>query len=179
MILYKNTKIEVHSLDGDTNNFNIVAGMLQGNTLDPYLFIICQDYVLRTAIDLMKENSFKLAKERSKRYPAQTITDSDYTDDITLLANLPARAESLLHNHERAAGGTDFHVNVNKTEYMGFNQRGDIPTLQSGSLKLVDMFTYLRSNVSSTENDINTRLATAWTAIDRLSVIYMKVRPNR
>ena len=30
----------------------------------------------------------------------------------------------------------------------------------------------LRSSVSSTENDINTRLAKAWTAIDRLSVIW-------
>ena len=40
------------------------------------------------------------------------------------------------------------------------------------SLKLVDKFTNLRSSVSSTEKDINTRLAKAWTAIDRLSVIW-------
>ena len=38
--------------------------------------------------------------------------------------------------------------------------------------KLVDKFTYLRSSVSSTETDINTRLAKAWTAIDWLSVIW-------
>ena len=37
-------------------------------------------------------------------------------------------------------------------------------------------FTNLPSSVSSTESDINTRLAKALTAIDRLSVIYMKVR---
>ena len=43
--------------------------------------------------------------------------------------------------------------------------------LNSGPLKLVDKFTYLGSSVSSTENDSNTRLAKAWTAIDRLSVI--------
>ena len=40
-------------------------------------------------------------------------------------------------------------------------------------LKLVDKFTYLWSSVSSTEKDINTRLAKAWTAIDRLSVIWI------
>ena len=62
-------------------------------------------------------------------------------------------------------------MNADKTEYMCFNQRGDISTLNSWSLKLVDKFTYLRSSVSSTENDINTRLA-AWTAIDRRSVIW-------
>ena len=38
-------------------------------------------------------------------------------------------------------------------------------------MKLVEKFTYLRSSVSSTENDINIRLPKAWTAIDKLSVI--------
>ena len=39
-------------------------------------------------------------------------------------------------------------------------------------LKLVDKFTYLRSSVSSTEKDIDTRLTKAWTAIDKLSIIW-------
>ena len=62
MMLYKNIKVKVCSLDEDTNYFDIVAGVLQGDTLAPYLFIINQDYVLRTSIDIMKDNSFKLAK---------------------------------------------------------------------------------------------------------------------
>ena len=49
---------------------------------------------------------------------------------------------------------------------------GDISTLDGTSLKLVDKFTYLGSNVSSTEKDIDTRLTKAWTAIDRLSIIW-------
>ena len=59
----------------------IVASALQEDTLAPYLFIICLDYVLKTSIDLMKENGFKLAKKRCRRYPAQKITDADYADD--------------------------------------------------------------------------------------------------
>ena len=55
---------------------------------------------------------------------------------------------------------------------MCFNQRVDIFTLKGISLKLVDKFTYLGNSVSSTETDSNTRLAKAWTAIDRLSVIW-------
>ena len=51
---------------------------------------------------------------------------------------------------------------------MCFNQTGDISTLNSSFLKQVDKFTYLGSSVSSTETDINTRLAKAWTDIDRL-----------
>ena len=74
MILYRNTKVKVRSPDGDTEYFNIVAGVLQGDTLAPYLFIICLDYVLRTSIDKIRENGFELTKRRSKRYPAKTIT---------------------------------------------------------------------------------------------------------
>ena len=92
MILYKNMKVKVCSLDGDTDYFEIVAGVLQRDTLDPYLFIISLDCVLRMSVDIMKDNSFKLTKERSRRYPAQTITNADYTDDIALLANTPAQA---------------------------------------------------------------------------------------
>ena len=40
MILYKNTKVKVCSPDGDTEYFDIVAGILQGDTLAPYLFIM-------------------------------------------------------------------------------------------------------------------------------------------
>ena len=61
--------------------FDIVAGLLQVDTLALYLFIISPDDVLRTSIDLMKEKGFKLVKERTRRHPAQTITDADYTDD--------------------------------------------------------------------------------------------------
>ena len=54
-ILYRNTKVKVRSPDGDTEYFDIVAGVLQGDTLAPYLFIICLDYVLRTSIDKIKD----------------------------------------------------------------------------------------------------------------------------
>ena len=60
----------------DTHYFDIVASVLQGDTLAPYLFIICLDYVHRMSIDRMKENRFKLTKEKSRRYPVQTITDA-------------------------------------------------------------------------------------------------------
>ena len=104
--------------------------------------------------------------------PHELLRITDYADDIALPANTPAQSESLLHSLERAAGGIGLHVNADKMEYMRFNQNGDISALNGGSLKLVDKFTNLGSSVASTENDINTRLAKAWTAIDRLSVMW-------
>ena len=170
IMLYKNTK--VRSPDGYTDYFDILAGVLQGDTLAPYLFIIWPDYRLRSSIDLLKENDFKLSKERSRRYSTQTITSADNADDIALLANIPAHLEFLLYNLERAGSGRGLHVNAHKTEYMCFNQRGGISTLKDSPLKLVDMCTYFRNIISSSNNDIDKRLGNWWTGIDSLSVIW-------
>ena len=168
----KNLQATLIFVDFTTEYFDIVAGVLQGDTLAPYLFIICLDYVLRTSIDKIKENGFELTKKRSRRYPATTITDADYADDIAILANTPDQAETLLHSLERAAASIGLYVNAHKTEYMCYNQTGDISTLEGTPLKLVDKFTYLGSSVESTEKDIETRLTKAWTAINRLSIIW-------
>ena len=120
----------------------IVTGALQGVILALYLFIICQDFVLRTSIDTMKVNGFKLAKERSRKYPVQTITDADYADDRALLANTPTQAETLLHRLERAAAGVSLHLNAHKTEYMSFNQRNIIST-PTGSFSETSEHVYL------------------------------------
>ena len=100
----------------------------------------------------IRENGFELTKKRSRRYPA---------DDIAILANTPNHAETLLYSLERAAAGIGLYVKAHKTEYMCYNQTGDISTLDGTPLKLVDKFTYLGSSVSSTEKDIDTRLTKA------------------
>ena len=64
------------------------------------------------------------------------------------------------------------YVNAHKTEYMCYNQTGNISTLDRTSLKVEDKFTYLGSSVSSTEKDIDTRLTKAWTAIGKQSIIW-------
>ena len=91
---------------------------------------------------------------------------------LAILENTPKQAETLLHSSERAAAGIGIHINAYKTEYMCFNQTGDISTLDGTSLKLVDKFTYLGTSVSSTEKDIDMRLTKAWTAIDKISIIW-------
>ena len=128
-----------------------------------YFDIICLDYVLRTSIDKIRENGFELTKKR-RRYPAKTITYSDYADDIAILTITPNQAEKLLHSLERAAAGFGLHVNAHKTEYMCYNQTGDISTLNGTSLKLVDKFTYPGSIIN--------RKGHRHAANDRLSIIW-------
>ena len=110
-------------------------------------------------------------RKEAEGTPQQQLADADYADDIAILANTPDQAETLLHSFERAAANIGLYVNAHKMEYMCFNQTGDISTLEGTPLKLIDKFTYLGSSVESTEKDIETRLAKAWTVINRLSII--------
>ena len=68
MIMYKNTQSFVGSSDGDIEFFDIIAGVLQGDTFAPYLFIIVLDYVLRN-LDQNENLDFTLRKQLSRRYP--------------------------------------------------------------------------------------------------------------
>ena len=73
------------------------------------------------------------------------MKNAGYTDDLALLANTPAQAESLLRSQEPITGSIGFPVNADNTEYMCFKQEGAISILNSKPLKLVDQFTYLGS----------------------------------
>ena len=117
----------------------LLPGLVQDCTQHSCVIAIqffCFFYVLRTPIDKIKENGFELTKKRSRRYPATTITDVDYADDIAILANTPDQAETLLHSLERAAASIGLYVNAHKTEYMCYNQTGDISTLEGTPLIL-------------------------------------------
>ena len=65
---------------------------------------------------------------------------------VLYLANTLAQAETLLHSLERSAAGIGLHINSHKTEYMCFNQTGDISTLNGSSQKQVDKFNNLGSS---------------------------------
>ena len=134
-------------------------------------FIVRKDNISQS-VNILKRESENSCTDPAKTKKSKTITDADYADDIALLANTPNQAETLLHSLEWAAAGIGLQVNAHKTEYMCYNQTGDISTLDGTSLKLVDKFTYLGSSISSTEKDIDTRLTKAWTAIDRLLIIW-------
>ena len=64
--------------------------------------------------------------------------------------------EFLLHSLEESVISIGLNVNTNKIQFMCFKQKGALSTL-----KLVDHFTYLSTNISSTESNVNIRLVKA------------------
>ena len=74
--MYSNTKAKIVTPDGETEMFEITAGVLQGDTLAPFLFIIVLDYALRKAISGKDEElGFTIPPRKSRRHPKQVLTD--------------------------------------------------------------------------------------------------------
>ena len=178
MMLYKNSKAMVRSPDGDTDFFDVLAGVLQGDTLAPFLFILSLDYTLRTSVDSLNELGFTLEAAKSRRYPAKKITDADYADDLALITNKIKDAEKLLHALEDTAAQIGLYINAGKTEFICYNQNGEIKTTKGKTLKKVEHFTYLGSNISSTTKDVSIRIAKAWSALNRLRPIWKSSLPD-
>ena len=129
LILYRNTKSMTRSPDGDTEFFHILAGVLHGDTLAPFLFVICLDYVLRISVDKCNEYGLTLELARSRRFHTEKTTNADYADDLAILSYNSYNAQKLLHILEKSAAFIGLHVNAAKTEYMCYNQDGAIETL--------------------------------------------------
>ena len=169
MIVYRNTKVNVHSPVGDTDYFDIVAGV-QGDTLAPYILIICLDNILRTSIDTIKENGFQLTKKR-RRLPHKNNYRRrlHWWHSTSGKCTCPSQKPCCIVWNEsvQAYASMSMHTKRNTCALTG-----DISTLGGSSLKLVDRFTYLGSSVSSTKKDIDSRSKKALKAIDRLSFIW-------
>ena len=174
-IIYDNSSAKVITPDGETDFFEIIAGIFQGDTLAPYLFIIVLDYVLKEAYKVSSNDTgVVIEPRRGKRQSEIKLRDSSYADDIALLNHSLELAEELLHAVERAAMAVGLHLNAGKTEVLSINIHvtHQIKTLQGKPLKNVNNFKYLGSYTPSSEYDFKIRRALAWVACNKLEKIW-------
>ena len=184
--LYENTTARVITPDGETEVFNIVAGVLQGDTLAPYLFTIVLDHIMRQTVgDIESELGFEIERRRSRRHPSTAISDLDFADDIALLSEEIDQAQQLLERLEQQSAKVGLHLNDKKTKVMAYNQVApvDIFTKKGEKLEVVKNFKYLGSWMESSEKDFHNRKALAWSSCHKLQKIWnstlsrkMKVR---
>ena len=174
-VLYAGTKAQIQTPDGVSELFDILAGVLQGDTLAPYIFIIVVDYCMRQALDDYPELGFTLTPAKSRRVRAEHFSDVEFADDIGLIANSIAEMQSILEKVETAANSVGLHMNVGKTKYMTANLWGPDERIWAKSGIPVEKktnFLYLGSWIRSTESDIKVRKAKAWAACHKLKRIW-------
>ena len=170
-VMYENTSAVVITPEGETEQFPIDTGVLQVNLLAPFLFIVCLDYALRSAIT--DSDGLTLKRRRSSRHPAVVLPDLDYADDIVLLENSIKSAQDLLIRVEKACQDVGLFLNPPKTKYMHLNPSTNTTLVSSdGSpIELVQDFKYLGGYTDS-GYDINTRIGQAWSALNSLERVW-------
>ena len=168
--------------DGDISEFfDLGVGVLQGDTLAPYLFVIVLDWVMRNAIPDPTLGFCIRARVGTRSRctsPALYVTDLDFVDDIAVLSSSATSMQAMVLSIEHWTLKVGLKINGPKTEFM-FSGYWDPSApaitlhLASGlSLKLVKDFKYLGTWLISSMNDFKTRRAAAWSAIRRLNRIW-------
>ena len=173
---YTDTFAKVMTPDGLTEAFAILAGVLQGDTLAPYIFIIVVDYVMRTALKDLDAPGFTLTLRQSRRHPAKKLFDVEFADDVALITETIKEAQKFLTSLEKAAECVGLHMNEGKTKYLCTNVPRPIPAPLISSagcvIEEVDDFVYLGSWIASSEHDFLVRKAKAWAACHKMKSIW-------
>ena len=115
--------------DGTTEPFLTFQGVIQGETLAPYLFVIVVDYIIRQVIDTIHTNGIAVKKRTSRRHPSKHLTDLDNAGEMELISDTLPKAQELLHSLEIASNKVGLFLNAKKTNYMIINVDDNCPQL--------------------------------------------------
>ena len=118
--MYSDTSACVSTELGPTEWFKTTSGLLQGDTLSPYLFIVLLDYALKKT--LQDDVGFVVRKQNGSQHPAIYISVLAYADDICLLAESNDDVQCSFPRHETSAAEIGPTINCNKTKAMHLRQ---------------------------------------------------------
>ena len=180
MSLYSNLKGIVRTPYGNTDSFPIETGILQGDVLAPYLFVLVIDRILNKALD-NKPLGILLRSSGTKSRGIQEfrLKDIDYADDIALLASTKHEISQMIEATANEAKPANLRIAVGKTKtaWMAFGKvPGGTRELRAGSLgkiPLVDSYRHLGHLQDATASSpIKDRLRITWAAFRKLSGIW-------
>ena len=166
--------------------WEVKTGVLQGDTLAPFLFVLLLDCILHDSLDptlgLHLDTSTPItSRPRSARLRAQfaphTLTDLDYADDLALITlKSSANAQLQLRNLELGAAAVNLKLNVgkNKTEVIAPTLQQSTPiSLSDGrSISFTDKYIYLGQQPMDPAADFRRRKGLTWVAIHKFDGLW-------
>lgn len=193
-VLYDDSTSRVF-VEGEVSEaFRVSTGVLQGDVLAPFLFIIVIDYVSNLSVGDFGYLTHKGSKRNNPRpsrptssYKVSTTTDIrlndlDFADDVALLEKSMPRAQQQLDAYKNNAGKVGLQLNLRKTEQMQLNQAPNTNitklVVDGQEIAVVEDFKYLGAHVGSTEKDVKSRIALEWLAFAKLKPILKAARPT-
>ena len=174
-VMYEDPSSFVNTPDGPTESFVTTTGILQGDTLAPYLFAIVVDYILRHSVDIVNYQGLDVKPNKTTRDRSKFLTDLDYADDIALISSLISNAQQLLTTLEEASKKVGLMLNAKKTEYLSTDDdinHTPITSLNGTVLQRIEDFKYLGSFVVDSVKEFSTPKVKTWSASNRLHQIW-------
>ena len=159
MAMYQGTRAAVATPDGPSDLFDTSSGVLQEDTLAPFLFVRVLDWVLRTALP-SDEDGFLLRRRVGRRQPEKRLCVLGYADDLALLSSTVEGAQRLLDRLADVAASVGLQINAQKTAV--FTVPSDIPAAincrgadgQAKELPRCQQFVYLGGLVPDVREDL-------------------------
>ena len=147
------------------------SGVLQGDTLSPYLFIVLLDYALKKT--LIDDVGFVVRKQNGSRHLSNYVGVLAYADDICLLAESIDDVECSFHRLETSAAEIALAINHNKTKAMQLGQSSirHVRFANGDPVDSCDKFEYLEVPTSNVETVFRSHLSKAWAAATKLRSI--------
>ena len=172
MDFYDGSSAFVQTPDGPSPEFLTTSGVLQGDTLSPFLFVVIMDFVLRRT--LQEEDGFIVANRRSSRHPAIRLTCLAYADDVALTCCDPAAAQRAVRRLVEEGERVGLRINLNKTKVLHIGTSSNPPLLLSNgeSICVCANFTYLGVPVMNCDAILESRKQLAWRALYLLRSIF-------
>ena len=162
----------------------VEVGVLQGDTLAPYLFVIVMDSILRRidhslGVELGDRPKKMTARQRALYYqePQKRLAALAFADDVVLLAHNLADLQILFTQFEQFALelGLKLNLGEGKTERMFFGKNlppGDLLTLANKTVPVVESYKYLGTHVTSFEKEWGLKKGKAWAILNKFESLW-------
>ena len=160
--------------NGSTEILSTTSGVLQGDTLAPFLFIILLDYVLRETL-LNNINGFTITPRRSSRYPAFQIGALVCADDIAITCDANDQAEDVFRLLEMNTSKICLKIKI-KTKILHAGHISlprPVTTINGYTLEICNEFLYLGVSTKTHLSVVQEKIGRAWFAIGKLRPIFI------
>ena len=149
-----------------SKSLSINTGVLQGDTIASFLFIIVVDYILRQTDD---SQGLKTHGEN----PEENLPDLYFANDIVLLDETDIAAAEHYDNLQISASQVGLRFNKDKTKIMHINYyREATPQKTLEGLESVEDFKYLGARITLSFSDFRQRRGIAWSNFWKLHTIW-------
>ena len=169
-VIYSSNKSKVRLGEKLSEAFHITTGVLQGDTLAPFLFIIILDYILKQTDP---NHGIKTHLPDSD----VSLPDLDFADDIVSFDSKETAAGEHLQNLEREAATVGLKINGDKSKILLVNYQfsNQLPTSLE-KLEIVEDFKYLGAKIVSSYDDFKRRCGIAWSKFWRLEKVWRSTK---